>query len=76
MTTIHHEVTIDLGHVTEEIITLWLVSHGSWPESDISDRQATFLDALHQLCARQGWLLDANDDRDEPDRPVALWGDR
>ena len=73
MTTIHREVVIDLGDVTEEaIITLWVVSKGAWPESDITDRQATFLDALNHLCDRQGWLMDANDDFFEPNPPAAL----
>lgn len=58
MITIHEEITIDLGDSAEEIITLWLVTHGTWPESDIADRRDLFLDALRRLCVRQGWLIE------------------
>jgi hypothetical protein len=59
-TTIHEEITIDLGEADEEILHLWLVTYGTWPENDISERRERFFEALQTLCARQGWLLECS----------------
>ncbi|MEZ4711620.1 MAG: hypothetical protein R3A44_30780 [Caldilineaceae bacterium] len=57
-TTIHEEITIDLGDADEDIIHLWMVTYGTWPEDEISERRERLLNALQALCARQGWLLE------------------
>lgn len=64
-TTIHEEITIDLGDADEEIIHLWLVTYGTWPENEISERRDRLLEALQLLCARQGWLLECGQEHFE-----------
>ena len=70
-TTIHHQITVDVGDVTDEPITLWFVSHGIWPESDMEDRHAILIDALSYLFTQRGWTSDLYDALYESDLPAA-----
>lgn len=62
MISILNEVTIDLGTMDEQSITLWLVSYGPRPAQDTPDYWPMVVEALRSFCARQGWLLETGDD--------------
>jgi len=63
MITIHNEVTIELGDVHEQTLTLWLVTYGT--PQDINERPdywPMFVEALSHFCARKGWLMETGED--------------
>lgn len=62
MITIHNEVTIDVGVLHEQTITLWLVSYGLPEEMDGPDYWPQVVEALRYFCAQQGWLLECGSD--------------
>lgn len=62
MISIHQEVTIDLGTMDEQSITLWLVSYGSRSKKAERVYWPMVAEALRSFCARQGWLLECGDD--------------
>ena len=69
-TVIHHQITVDVGDVTDEPISIWFVAH----ESNIEERLAILLDALEHLFTQRGWPSDLYDALYEADSPAALRG--
>lgn len=62
MITIHNEITIDVGAMDDQPITLWLVSYGNKPGSAVRRYWPRILNVLRHALAEEGYLLEAGDD--------------
>lgn len=58
MISILNELTLEIGDaITEEEVTLWLVSYSGKPSLTWQEQASAFVIALSEWCLTQGWEL-------------------
>ena len=73
MIRIYHEVSIDIGSMIEEMVTLWFVAYDGDNEPENAEHWSVFMCAFERWCAQQGWLLDVDENLDAaPGPPILL----